>query len=199
MLTKFWWIRHAPVIKNNNCCYGNNEVDCDTSEISSFEKIIKHIPNNCNVYTSKLSRTIKTLNATVELGYQYKKHIIDDRLTEQDLGDYAGMKYDELYNLTKKIGVDDKNWLMKPSHTPPNGESFHNLYKRVKSFVDEMLIVNKNKDIIIFSHGGPIRAAISYALNYNINEILSIDVENTKTTLISYDKSKNGRLIFLNR
>ena len=24
-MTQFWWIRHAPVTGNNNCCYGNND------------------------------------------------------------------------------------------------------------------------------------------------------------------------------
>ena len=74
-MIKFWWIRHAPVMEYNRC-YGNNEVDCDVMT-SSFKNIVSILPKNADVYTSNLSRTIKTFNATVEEGLVYRKHIID--------------------------------------------------------------------------------------------------------------------------
>ncbi len=198
-MINFWWVRHAPVVMNNDCCYGNNEVECDVSDTKSLKSLIATVPFNCNVYTSSLSRTIKTFNAAVNLGYSYKKHIIDERLVEQNLGDYTGMKYNELYELTKKTGIYDVNWLMKASHKPPNGESFEQLSCRVKSFIDEILNITTNNNVVIFSHGGPIRAAISYALNYNSNDIIPLEIDNTKTSLISYNKHKKGKLIFLNK
>ena len=101
-MIKFWWIRHAPVIANNNRCYGNNEVACDISDSSSFKKLALILPKNTNVYTSNLSRAIKTFKEAVKNGFIFKKHIIDTRLVEQDLGDYSGIKYRELENLVKK-------------------------------------------------------------------------------------------------
>ena len=198
-MIKFWWIRHAPVIGNHNRCYGNNEVDCDVSDKNSFKNIVSVLPKNADVYTSNLSRTIKTFNATVESGFIYRKHIIDSRLVEQDLGAYSGIKYNELESLIKRKNVYDKNWLMSYSHIPPNGESFYQLFNRVKSFVDEILLKYHRKNIIIFSHGGPIRAAISYAINYNIKKVIPIEIENTKVSLIQYDKNKDCKLLFINR
>ena len=49
-MLNFWWIRHAPVINNNNCCYGDNEVDCDTSDKSSFKSLVDVLPENAHVY-----------------------------------------------------------------------------------------------------------------------------------------------------
>ena len=198
-MINFWWVRHAPVVGNFDRCYGNNEVDCDVSDIFVFKKLVKNLPKNADVYTSNLSRTIKTFEAAVKSGYKFKKHITDDRLAEQDLGEYTGMKYSALYNLAKTKKFHDKNWLISPSHIPPNGESFKNLYARVKSFIDDILIKNKKKNIVIFSHGGPIRAAISYAIDYSENIVIPIDVENTKLSLIGYNKNKEGKLFFLNR
>ena len=149
-MIKFWWVRHAPVIGNHNRCYGNNEVDCDVSDKNSFKNIVSFLPKNADVYTSNLSRTIKTFNATVENGFTYRKHIIDCRLVEQDLGMYSGIKYNELESLIKKKNAYDKNWLMSYSHKPPNGESFNQLYKRVIHFVDEMLLKYSRKNIVIF-------------------------------------------------
>ena len=38
----------------------------------------------------------------MEEGLIYRKHIIDCRLVEQDLGAYSGIKYNELESLIKK-------------------------------------------------------------------------------------------------
>ena len=73
---------------------------------------------------------------------------------------------------------------MSYSHKPPNGESFYQLCKRVIHFIDEILLKNSRKNIIIFSHGGPIRAAISYAVNYNIKKVIPIEIQNSKVSLI---------------
>ena len=101
-MLSFWWVRHAPVINNNNCCYGDNEVDCDTSDTKSFNNLVNNLPENAKVYSSTLSRAKKTFQATVKLGYNYKEYFEDGRLKEQNIGEFAGMKYDELYRLTKK-------------------------------------------------------------------------------------------------
>lgn len=186
IMTSFWWIRHAPVIGNKECCYGNNEVDCDVSDLNSFKSLVLKLPKNCIVFSSHLSRTIKTLEAVIKEGYFYKSHTIDKRLTEQDLGTYTGMKYRDLYELTKKIGVHDVNWLMQANFSPPGGESFQDLYCRVESFIKDKILENKNDNIVIFSHGGPIRAAISLALGKGFDKVLPLDIDNTKLTKLDY-------------
>ena len=111
-------------IGNNDCCYGNNEVDCNLTDLASFKRLVSKLPKNSNVYTSKLSRAVKTFDEVVKNGFKYNKYFKDGRLSEQNLGDYTGMKYEELYNLTKRLGIYDPNWLMCPTHVPPNGESY---------------------------------------------------------------------------
>ena len=58
-MLSFWWVRHAPVINNNDCCYGDNEVDCDTSDMKSFNNLVNNLPVNAQVYSSTLSRAKK--------------------------------------------------------------------------------------------------------------------------------------------
>ena len=197
-MLSFWWIRHAPVVGNNFCCYGNNEVDCDVSNVQLFQELKDKLPNNSHVYTSNLSRTIKTFKAVANLGYKYESHRIDNRLSEQDLGDYTGMKYNDLYKLTKKLGVYDRNWLMKADYSPPNGESFNNLCQRVKSFINETILNHKDGNVIIFSHGGPIRAAISLAINYKLNYVLPIEIDNNKLTIINCYGKGNYKVLKAN-
>ena len=97
----FWWIRHAPVINNNQCCYGDNEVDCDVTNFEVFNNLVKVLPQNAFVYSSPLSRAKKTFLATAKAGLNYRSFSLDARLKEQNIRVFAGMKYNELYKLTK--------------------------------------------------------------------------------------------------
>ena len=196
-MISFWWIRHAPVKDNNECCYGNDEVDCDLSDVASFNRLVAKLPKGSNVFSSHLSRTIRTFEATVNAGYIYNSHSIDRRLTEQDLGSYSGMKYKDLYDLTKKLGVYDNNWLMQPHFKAPEGESFKDLYTRVESFINEKLLEKNDENLVIFSHGGPIRAAISLAMGTGLETILPLEIDNSKLTKIDYINN-NWKVIKVN-
>ena len=196
-MLSFWWVRHDPVINNNDCCYGDNEVDCDTSEISSFKKLVNILPKNSQVYSSNLSRAKKTFKATVKSGYIFKSYNVDERLKEQNIGKYAGMKYSALLKLTKKLGVYSPFWLMNEKHSPPNGESFVELNNRIHQFVKEKISLVDKGNIVLFSHGGPIRSAINIALrNQNIS-VGPFKIDNLKVSKISFYK-KQWYIDFIN-
>ena len=132
-MTKIWWIRHAPVVGNKDCCYGNNEVECDLSDTKVFKELEKKLPKNSIVFTSPLSRAIKTyLKVNSIRSLSMNQYNIDTRITEQDLGNWAGMKYNDLIKKTKKLGVYSDSWLMDFNFCPPGGESFTQLQKRVE-------------------------------------------------------------------
>ena len=78
---------------------------------------------------------------------------------------------------------------MGATHTPPKGESFLHLTNRVSSFINEIIRDYRNENIIIFTHGGPIRAALSIALEYNINKVVPIEINNTSLTKINYENN----------
>ena len=87
---------------------------------------------------------------------------------------------------------------MNANHIPPNGESFIDLRNRVESFIQDKLKVFKNKDLVIFSHGGPIRAAISNALGCAKHVIIPVQIDNTKLTRIDVDEKNKSRILFIN-
>ena len=55
-----------------------------------------------------------------------------------------------------------------------------------------------NKNVIIFSHGGPIRAAIDIALKIKEEQVLPLTIDNTKLSRIDYDKNHRGIIKFIN-
>lgn len=193
----FWWIRHAPVINNNNCCYGDNEVECDTSNKNKFKKLVNKLPKNANIYCSNLSRAKETFFSAVDAGLKYKSFFTDNRLKEQNIGKLAGMKYTDLYKLMKKLNIYSNYWLMKENYVPVGGESFEQLNLRVNDFLQEIIKKNKKNDFIIFSHGGPIRSALNIALNNKKVKVGTFKIENLKLTKIIYNKG-NWEIEFVN-
>lgn len=194
----FWWIRHAPVINNNQCCYGDNEVDCDVTNFEVFNNLVKALPQNAFVYSSPLSRAKKTFLATAKAGLNYSSFSLDTRLKEQNIGVFAGMKYNELYKLTKKLNIYSPHWLMHEKYTPSGGESFVDLNSRVNQFLNERIKDRNKKEIIIFSHGGPIRSALNIALNNKEVSVGTFKIENLKVTKIIYLKG-NWQIDYVNK
>ena len=94
------------------------------------------------VFCSDLKRA--TDSAKLIFGDQ-QELIIDNRLREADYGDF-----------TQKSGANFKNDLIKYIDSPfPNGESYKDVEKRVKDFVEEISQKYKGKDIAIVGHQGP--------------------------------------------
>ena len=68
--TRWWWVRHAPVIDVEGLMYGAMDVDCDTSDAQSFGSLASVLPSDAVWVTSHLSRTHKTAAAIGEAGLE---------------------------------------------------------------------------------------------------------------------------------
>ena len=87
---------------------------------------------------------------------------------------------------TKELGIFHPNWLLKTSYTPPNGESYDNLSDRVRRGIKNIQDKKKDGDVVIFSHGGPIKAAISFALGADPNTTLPFFIDNLAVSRFDY-------------
>ena len=92
-------------------------------QIKKFKSLVKLLPKNAYIYSSPLSRAIKTFQVSTREGLRYKFFFEDKRLKEQNIGKFAGMKYQDLYKLTKKLKIYSPNWLMNEKYIPDGGES----------------------------------------------------------------------------
>ncbi|MBQ8679201.1 MAG: histidine phosphatase family protein [Treponema sp.] len=121
--------------------------------------------SHCTIFTSGLMRTIQTLKtlypelsdlAIVEKGFQ-----------EINFGDFEMKSYDEL-----KENPDYQKWLQEEvdriplrstesSGNPcPNGESWGQMNERVLVSLEKIL--NNERSVAIFTHGGPISAIMTH-------------------------------------
>ena len=187
--TRWYFVRHAPVDNPEGRIYGASNPSANVSDFGSFEILAQRLPINAVSVTSHLLRTHQTLESIENSGLKIQKPIIDERLGEQDFGDWVGKTYDE----AQKLFGDTYNqfWLAPVSEKPPNGESFLEVIERVQTCVRELTLKFKGKDIVCVAHGGSIRAALALALGLNGDQAISFSIDNLSTTVIDYIHPEN--------
>jgi len=80
--------------------------------------------------------------------------ILDERLVDVDLGDLDLQPYEVSAAFTKQN--PDNNYIY------PNGESFSQVLDRLISFIEEVNSKNKDKKILIVSHGFPCETLLDW-------------------------------------
>ena len=95
-VTRWWWVRHAPVPNMEGVLYGASDVDCDTSNSRAFERLAKVLPKKAFWVMSTLSRTHQTANAIRAAGLKFQTPAIFAGIDEQQFGDWQGLKWSEM-------------------------------------------------------------------------------------------------------
>ena len=200
--TKIYLIRHAPVkqIKgffpkhNPNAIIKNNQI-----------KILATlIPNNCVWYVSPLKRAIQTAKALSKY-VNYSKMVCENKLIEQNFGDWSGKKISEVWKVLKKSKTKHNFSFISPDVSPPNGESFQEQSKRVGIWLKNLNVL-EGESIVIISHAGTIRSILSHALKIKHDYAVGIEIAHQSLNILEMitnkdNKYKGGRfrLIALNK
>ncbi len=199
---KLFLIRHAPVKKiagffpiNNPSAIINN---------SLLKKLGTLIPNNCVWYVSPLKRAIQTSNALSKY-VTYSKIISQNKLIEQNFGDWSGKKISDVWEILKKNKTKHNFSFISSEVSPPNGESFIEQTKRVGIWLENLNLL-EGESIVIIAHAGTIRSILSYALKIEPDYAIGIEILNLSLNILEMitnieNKFKGGRfrLIALNK
>ena len=184
-MTRWWWVRHAPVTNQGGRIYGNRDVACDCSDTALFQRLARHLPEPAAWVVTPLSRTRQTAEAiarhrpTAPPAFEVEQH-----LAEQDFGEWQGLTYAELE--AARAGAWHRFWLAPAEETPPGGESFAAVCARVAAAVARLNQRFAGTDIICVSHGGPIRAALGQALGLPPEKALAFAIDNCALTRIDH-------------
>jgi broad specificity phosphatase PhoE len=204
-VTRWWWIRHAPVVGHAGRIYGSNDVPADTDDPESYANLAQRLPTDAVWVTSHLSRTHVTADAIADAGLAHDERAVERGLGEQNFGDWQGMTYDELDELWRNDQSEEarhKFWYAPAAHTPPNGESFVEVIARVSEVILRLTEVHRGRDIVAVAHGGVIRAAVALALDLDPERALGMQTENLSTTRLDHIAGPglggNWRVAFVN-
>ena len=180
--TRWWWVRHAPVINPSGAIYGRLDIPADVSNEASLSTTANRLPAGAAWVATPLRRTRQTADGLLAAGADRLDappiHIEPD-LVEQDFGDWQGLTRAELY---ADSVAPHPFWVSPATARPPGGESFADLMGRVRPAIERLSAAYAGRDIVAVCHGGPIRAAIALALGLDPETALRFVIDTLSVT-----------------
>ena len=85
-VTRWWWIRHAPVTVNQGRIYGAEDLPCETDDPDLYAGIAAMLPRDAVLVTSNLMRTHQTADAIKAAGVSLPERLEYPDLAEQRFG-----------------------------------------------------------------------------------------------------------------
>ena len=186
--TRWWWVRHAPVRSDGGNIYGQTDIACDTGDREVFEAVAKILPRSAVWYASNLMRTLQTAEAIWAAGFPRPATMPREAaFAEQNLGQWQGMNR-AAFLASRPTG---SHWFADIDEPAPGGESFMDLYNRVRGAIERISAEHAGKDVIAVAHGGTIKAAIGLALGHQPEKGLVFDIDNCSVTRLDHLASAN--------
>jgi len=183
-VTRWWWIRHAPVTGHGGRIYGQEDYPADLSDTAAFAALAALLPAAPVWVTSHLRRTRDTAAAILAARPQKPDCLIEPDIAEQHVGTWHGLTHDEL-NALRGIAPDDFA-LWPANERAPDGESFLDVMARVDLAVTRLTAAHRGRDIVAVAHGGSIRAALALALGIEAERVMSFAIDNCSLTLLDH-------------
>jgi alpha-ribazole phosphatase len=203
VVTRWWWIRHAPV-PDNGCIYGQRDLSCDCSDVDVFADLAATLPAGAVWVTSNLVRTIETARAICASDPQKFAGVELNalpELAEQHLGEWQGLDRKAFY-AERKVGTH-AFWFAAAGERAPGGESFVDLMARVAPVIGSLAHQHSGRDIVAVTHGGTIRAALALALGLAPQAALGFVTGNCSVTRLDHLPGAGGvglwRVVMVNR
>jgi broad specificity phosphatase PhoE len=182
-VTRWWWVRHAPVTSDRGCIYGQIDIDCDVSDTACFAALARTLPGDAIWITSHLRRAKTTAAAIAAAGLACTPPLEEPDFAEQHFGDWQGQNRARIF---AEFGADHGFWLAPAAIRAPGGESFADLAARVARGIERWNARHPTRDIVAVAHGGTIRAALGHALALPPGRALAFETDNCAVTRLDY-------------
>lgn len=168
----YYLLRHGRNVhqtKLKDICYGwpDDETPCELDEVGVKEVTASGIKLKDKkidlIYSSDILRTKQTAEIVASI-LGIKKIAYNIKLRDLNWGIFAGGP--------KKTALDFYQNRNRMDESPENGESWGDLQKRVSEFLMEIDEKNKNKNILLISHGDAILLLEAWLNDWSLEEIL---------------------------
>ncbi|MGE5632832.1 MAG: alpha-ribazole phosphatase [Caulobacteraceae bacterium] len=191
-MTELYLIRHGETELNVKGVY-YGWTDCCLSErglaqAEELSDILQDVRFDV-VVSSNLKRAIDT--AVIVSDFPTDGIIMDERLRELNFGAWEGLHFREVQEKHREAWeLWGKDWI---NASPPSGESFKDIYNRVKECIGEILTEYKGKRILVVSHQGTMRLIPMILLGLPEEGYWSFTAEHGRYSLLQIDEA--GRCI----
>lgn len=164
-------VRHIKTSAPEGICYGQTDVTLPNNFKTTHQQLTKQLSHLTfdAIYASPLQRC--ALLAKEAAGNQ--PITFDNRLKELNFGDWENKRWKDIEKLpeAKQFFNDFVNI------TPPNGESFKQMIDRIVNFLEDLKNNKSYKNILIVTHGGPIRIFHGLTEGLDVNEYFKREVD----------------------
>lgn len=155
-MTLLYLVRHGETELNSKGLY-YGWTDCGLSDkgVIQAEKVSEMLKNIAfdQVISSPLTRAKET--AAIVSGWELEKIFLDERLKELNFGFWEGKHYKTIQD------SDKENWDLWVNDwkkaSPPGGESFVSMYRRVRQCIKEILEKHEGQTLMVVTHQGCLR------------------------------------------
>jgi broad specificity phosphatase PhoE len=145
-----------------------------------YRALARRLPRPATWKVTPLSRTRRTAQAIFAAGYPPTELQVEPDLIEQDLGDWQGLPHDDL---PARLALPKHAfWPLAGDEVPPGGESMEAVIARTGAALERLANTNRDRDVVIVSHGGTIRAAVAHALRIEADNALHLSIQNLSLT-----------------
>ncbi len=186
-MTRLYIVRHCETMGNHLKVFqGNSDFEVSPigeKQIAALGERFKNVDVDV-IYSSPLPRAVKTAAAIAQpKGLEIITH---NDLREIHGGIIEGKHLSDIFINHREI---EDTWNNSPQDFfPENGESMRSVYARVSTCVDEIIRKNKDKNIVVVSHGGAIRNLVCYLMYGDIERLNDVPwCDNTAVALVEFD------------
>lgn len=185
-MTRLILVRHALTEDNQNARLSGH-IDSSISEegkiqIENLTNYLKNIDID-KIFTTTSSRTKDTVNKIADI--KNIQIIEKDTLKEINFGDFEGITFNEI----KKNNPEEFEKMINDGYNYkyPNGESLVETYIRVAKEIDKIILENKDKNILICSHGGTIRNIITHLISNSYELHWNFRIDNASVSILEIE------------
>ncbi|MBT4824201.1 histidine phosphatase family protein [Candidatus Woesearchaeota archaeon] len=144
-----------------------------------------------DIYCSPSVRTQQTTRYCLDEMHKIDQRLkYDNRLMEQDQGDWVGKLKSKIYSREDvKKGLNHDNWNFVPGDLI-KGESQAKVAARMYTWLEEIITKQNHSKILAVSHGLAIRYLIAEVFDLDRKTAYKIPIDNTSITKITYNNEK---------
>lgn len=145
------------------------------------------------LYASPVRRTWQTADAIAQIAEA--QPVRAPALVERRFGVWEGLYF---HDIEQRFPAEYLAWKRdKVGFTPAGGETVEQLRTRVRTALSEIVHLHPGQTVVVVSHVGPIRVAITDAFRMPLELYRQIRIDYASINRIDYGKTLNN-LIFLN-
>ena len=185
------FLRHAQAENNTKrILAGRTEgVPLTKTGIEQAERIAKYLASIdiSAIYSSPIERARHTAGIIAK-NCSLEEVVIDERLTEIDMGKFTRMNYDDMF--AKYGNIFLKFYENDPVISEHEVETFPDVQKRVLDMVDHVLKKHKNENVILVTHMDPIKSMLAKVMNLLPETLFELIIANASLTIIKEQDKK---------